>query len=168
MTRAVSGEMPFVVHGHSGYLILPIFLIPGVTFAAFGYFKDTLPEFCIQNAEKVVALSAGITLLLAVVAVFQRSRFIEVGAESFRYHSWLTDRTISVRQITAATFETELSGGADNHMTEDYLTLWAGDDELLRVSPHRWPREGLREVLSRLRAASVRMDRDVERYISTR
>jgi hypothetical protein len=168
MTPAIPGENPFVVHGHSGYLIVPIFIIPAVTSAAFGYFRETLPEFCIQNAEKVVAMAAALTLLLAVVAIFQRSRRIEVIADRLRYYSWLTDRTINVGQITAATFETELSGGDDYHMTEDYLTLWAGDDQLLRLSPQRWPREGLREILLRLRAMSVRMDRDVERYINVR
>lgn len=168
MPPAVSGETPFIVHGHSGYLIVPILLIPAVTFAAFGYFSDTLPEFCIQNAEKVMAVSAGLTLLLVIVAVFQRSRVIELGRDRLRYRSWLTDRTMNVSQITAATFETELSGGADNHMTEDYLTLWGGDEKLLRLSPQRWPRDGVREILSRLRAASVRMDRDVERYINVR
>jgi hypothetical protein len=160
---------PLVVKGHSGYLFVPIVFIPAIAVTAFTYYRDNLPSFCIENADKVLALTGILTLALVVVALFQRSRRVELRGEDLHYHSWITDRTLRTKSITAVTFETEISGGESQSVTEHYLTLWSGDDEILRFNSQRWPHAGLRALLYALRERrpAIRMDLAVERYIGS-
>lgn len=157
-----------VVQGHSGYLFVPALFIPLATYVAFAHYRDSLPEFCIENAEKVIGLAALVTLALAAAALFLRSRRVELHGDRLRYRSWVTDRTVAVAEITAVTLETELSGGAESHMVEHFLTLWSGDDARLRFNIARWPRDGLQDLLRALQARhpALRLDVAVERYIS--
>lgn len=158
-----------VVRGHSGYLIVPIVLVPALTAAAFTYFRDRLPEFCVENAAAVFAIVGALTLALAGVALFQRARRVELRAGRLSYHSWLGDRTIATDAITAATLETEVSGGAEHTLTESYLTLWSGGEIVARFSPQRWPEAGLRSLVVALQRArpSMQIDRAVLRSIES-
>jgi hypothetical protein len=158
-----------VVQGHSGYLFVPIVFIPAIAVGAFTYYRDNLPSFCIENADKVLALTGIVTLALIVAALFMRSRRVELRGGELHYHSWITDRTLRTEAITAVTFETEISGGESQSLTEHYLTLWSDTDTLLRFNFQRWPRTGLRALLNALRERqpSLRMDLAVERYLSS-
>lgn len=156
-----------VVKGHSGYLFVPVVFIPAIAVGAFTFYRDNLPSFCIENADKVFALTGLVTLALIVAALFLRSRRVELRGGELRYHSWITDRTLRTEAITAVTFETEISGGESQSLTEHYLTLWSGTDTVLRFNSQRWPHSGLCALLNALQARqpSIRMDLAVERYL---
>ena len=163
-------QTPLVIRGNSGHLIVPIVAIPAAAAAAFGYYRDHLPEFCLENAEKVIGIAAALTLALILVARFLKSRYVVVTGDQLRYRSWFTDRTVPATAISAATFETEISGGSDNGSVEHYLTLWQGHEVALKFNSRLWPRTELGELLRRLKrsAPSVRVDLAVERYAAQR
>lgn len=162
---AIHGSL--IVKGHSGYLVVPILAVPVITAAAFTYYRDHLPEFCLQNAEAVIASSALFTLALAGLALFRKARHVDLRNNELRYHSWITDKTVRLSNISAVTFEAEVSGGADQTVIEHYLSLWSKDEQLLRFNASLWPREDMRKLLHRIKELEpgVRMDRDVDRYI---
>jgi hypothetical protein len=111
--------------------------------------------------------SGALTLALVIVAWFRRSRTVTFTSGWLRYRSWLTDTTIAVSRITNATFDTELSGG-DQTLTEHYLSLWSGDDLLLRFNAGSWPRDGLAALLRAIQQdnPAARLDHAVERYVT--
>lgn len=162
----MTSTSPYVVKGRSGYLIVPIVAIPVTTLGAFMYYGDALPDFCVQNAEKVAGLAALFTLVLVVVALFRRSRSVEVRGDALRYRSWLTDHTVRLGAISAVTFETEISGDSDQSTIQHYLSFWSGNDLLLRFDSSLWPRGGLSALVQRVRQSNpaARLDRDVEIY----
>lgn len=166
-TSAAAIRSSVVVNGHSGFMIVPIAAIPAATFAAFTYYREHLPSFCLENAEKIIAASGLLTLVLIVAALFMRSRRVEVQGDRLYYHSWFTDRKVRIESVTAVTFETEISGGDDRTLTEHFLTLWSGDDVAMRFNVQRWPRDGLRQLLRTLRERrpAIRFDLAVDRYI---
>lgn len=157
-----------VIKGHSGHLVVPIVIIPVVAVTAFTYYRERLPSFCVENGAKVIAVSTLLTLMLAVAAWFLRSRRVELHGDRLHYHSWITDRTLRIEDVTAVTFETEISGGDGHDVIERCLTLWSGADARLRFSTQRWPQGGLRRLLCALheRRPSIHLDLDVERYIA--
>lgn len=163
----MSSEQAFVVRGESGHLMVPIVAIPVITVGAFTYFRDRLPEFCLQNAEKVIAIAALFTLVLAVVAWFRKSRDVTYALGQLRYRSWLTQKAIAVSRISNITFETELAGSGDQTVTEHYLSLWSGDDVLLRFNSQLWPQKGLAAIVRRIQREhpALRTDRAVDKYI---
>jgi hypothetical protein len=157
-----------VVKGHSGYLIVPIVAIPLVTGAAFFHFRDNLPAFCVENAEKVIGLSGLITLILIVVAIFQRSRSVEARGNQLRYRSWFQDRTVNTATITGVTLETEVSASEDTTSVEHYLSLWCGNRVVLKFNARLWPQPGMNILLRWLKqkVPGLRIDRSAERYMS--
>lgn len=161
---------PLVVKGKSGHLAVPILAISAITVGAFTYFRNHLPEFCIQNAEKILLTSILLTLILVAVAWFRRTRRVEYVSGHLRYRSWITDKTMAATAITAATFETELSGGGEQTTTEHYLSLWSGDEAVLRFNTQLWPHDGMVALLRALREHNpmMRLDRDVEQYAEAR
>lgn len=164
--RFMTPQGPLIVRGTSGHLIVPIVAVPAIAVGAFTYFRDSLPEFCIENAGKILGTAALLTLVLAGVAWFRRTRRVEYAAGQLRYHSWLTDRAVPATAISAATFETELSGSGDQTTTEHYLSLWSGNVAALRFHTQLWPRDGMAALLRALREhhPALRLDRDVEEY----
>jgi hypothetical protein len=163
----MSSEQAFVVRAESGYLTVPIVAIPVITIGAFTYFRDHLPEFCLQNAEKVIAIAALLTLVLAMVAWFRKSRNVAYASGQLRYQSWLTKKAIAVSHISNITFETELSGSGDQTVTEHYLSLWSGNDVLLRFNSQLWPQKGLAAIVRAIQREhpAVRTDHAVDKYI---
>lgn len=161
---------PLLVRGKSGHLIVPIVALPAITIAAFTYFRSHLPGFCVENAEKVMLTSGLLTIGLVAVAWFRRSRRIECLAGQLRYRSWLTDKVVGAAQISAATFETEISGSADQAVAEHYLSLWSGDEPVLRLNTQLWPRDGMAALLRALREhnPALRLDLAVERYVGNK
>ena len=161
---------PFVIRGQSGFLAIPIVGIPALTLAAFTYYREHLPDFCLDNAGKVIGLSALVTVGLLLVAAFLRSRRVEVDDDSIRYHSWLTDLTLPAVAISAVTFETEVSEGSDGASVSRYLTLWSGDEIALKLNSVFWPPAGMAGLLDRLResAPGLRMDLSVERFMGVK
>lgn len=159
---------PLSTHGQSGHLIVPIVAIPAITIGAFTYFRDHLPEFCVQNAEKVIGIAGLLTLVLLLVAWFRRSRTVAFAAGHLRYHSWITEKSIAASQVTNMTFETELSGSADQATTEHYLSLWSGNDLLVRFNSAHWPRNGLAPILRAIQQhnPNARIDRAVDQYMA--
>lgn len=157
----------FVVRSQSGFLIIPIIGIPGLTAVAFTYYRENLPEFCLENAEMVVAVSGMFTLALIVAAGFLKSRHIEIRGDRLLYRSWLSERTLYAPMISAVTLETEVSGGSDNTSVSHYLTVWSGDEVALKFNSLLWPRDGMGRMLRWLkeRIPEVRMDLAVERYM---
>lgn len=157
---------PLIVKGTTGHLVVPIVGIPAITVGAFTYFRDHLPEFCIRNAEKILLTSALLTLALVGTAWFRRTRRIEFASGQLRYRSLISDKTVDATTINAATFDTELSGGGDQTITEHYLSLWSGDAAVLRFNASLWPRDGMAALLRALREhnPALRLDRDVEHY----
>lgn len=157
------------VRGRSGHLIVPIVGIPAITIAAFTYFRDHLPEFCLENAEKVIASAALLTLALSVVAWFRAARQVSFEAGLVHYRSWVSDRTIAASRISNVTFETEVSPGPDQTVTEHYLSLWSGNDRLLRFNSALWPREGMARILGAIQQhnPATRFDHAVDRYITS-
>lgn len=155
-------------HGQSGHLIVPVVAIPTITIGAFTYFRDHLPEFCVQNAEKVIGTAFLLTLAFLLVAWFRRSRTVAFAAGQLRYHSWLTDKSIAASQVTNMTFETELSGSADQTTTEHYLSLWSGNDLLVRFNSAHWPQDGLAPILRAIQQhnPTARIDRSVDKYMA--
>jgi hypothetical protein len=168
--RSVISHSALVVRGTSGYLAVPIIAIPAIAIGAFTYFRSHLPEFCIQNAEKILLTSALLTLALVGVAWFRRTRRIEYLSGQLRYRSWITDKAVAAAQISAATFETEISGSGDQTTTEHYLSLWSGNEAILRFNSQLWPRDGMAALLRSLREQNpkLRLDRDVEQYAGLR
>lgn len=156
-------------HGQSGHLIVPIVAIPIITIGAFTYFRDHLPGFCVQNAEKVIGIAVLLTLVFLLVAWFRRSRTVAFAAGQLRYHSWLTEKSIAASQVTSMTFETELSGSADQTTTDHYLSLWSGNDLLVRFNSAHWPRDGLAPILRAIQQhnPTARIDRAVDKYMAT-
>lgn len=157
-----------VVRGHSGYLIVPIVAIPATAVAAFTYYRDSLPSFCLENAEKVIGTVALLTLVLVVMAAFLKGRRVEGRGHQLHYHSWLQDRTVSLVTISAVTFETEVATSPDSTDVEHYLSLWCGEEIALKFNSRLWPRSGLSQLLWWLkeRVPTLRMDLAVERYMS--
>lgn len=165
---AMTAQEPIVVRGHSGYLIVPILAIPAATATAFTYYRDHLPSFCLENAEKVIGIAALLTLVLMAVAAFQKSRRVEARRNQLLYRSWLHDRTLNAETISAVTFETEVAPGSDTTNIEHYLTLWCGDEIALKFNSRLWPQAGMSQLLYWLkeRVPSLRTDLTVERYMS--
>jgi hypothetical protein len=166
MTMKVPAQI--VVRGHSGYLIVPIVAIPAATGTAFTYYRDNLPSFCLENAEKVIGTAALLTFVLMVVAAFLRARRVEGRGNQLHYHSWLQDRAVSAATISAVTFETEVAVGSDNDNIEHYLSLWCGKEVALKFNSRLWPQSGMSQLLRWLkeRVPALRMDLAVERYMS--
>lgn len=164
----MSSGQSLSTHGQSGHLIVPIVAIPAITIGAFTYFRDHLPEFCVQNAEKVIGIAVLLTLVLSLVTLFRRSRKVAFAAGHLRYHSWLTDKSIAASRVTNITFETELSGSADQATTDHYLSLWSGNDLLVRFNSAHWPRAGLAPILRAIQQnnPAVRIDRAVDEYLA--
>lgn len=157
-----------VVRGHSGYLIVPIVAIPSAAVIAFTYYRDNLPSFCVENAEKVIGTAVLLTLVLIVVAAFLRGRRVEGRRNQLHYHSWLQHRTLNTAMISAVTFETEISGSSDSANIEHYLSLWCGKEVALKFNSRLWPQSGMSQLLRWLkeRVPTLRMDLAVERYMS--
>lgn len=155
-------------HGQSGHLIVPIVAIPAITIGAFTYFRDHLPEFCVQSAAKVIGTAVLLTLAFMLVAWFRRSRTVAFAAGQLRYHSWLTDKSIAASQVTNMTFETEVYGSEDQITTEHYLSLWSGDALLVRFNSAHWPRHGLAPILRVIQQhnPATRIDRAVDKYLA--
>lgn len=150
-------------------MIVPIVGIPAITIGAFTYFRDHLPEFCLENAEKVITSAALLTLALSIVAWFRITRQVSFEAGLVRYRSWVSDRTIAASQVSNVTFETEVSAGSDQTVTEHYLSLWSGNAQLLRFNSALWPREGLARILRAIQQhnPATRFDRAVDKYITS-
>jgi hypothetical protein len=160
--------MSLVVRGHSGHLIVPIIGIPALTLGAFTYYRDTLPDFCMENAEKIIGLAALLVAALCIAALFRKSRSVELRGDRLIYKSWLGTRTVPLSTLSAVTFETEVSGHAEQTTTEHYLSLWSGNKVLLRFNRDLWPAQGLRDLLARLqeRAPAVQLDRAVRAAVA--
>lgn len=161
---------PLVVRGKSGHLIVPIVGIPAITIAASTYYRSHLPDFCVQNEEKIMLISGLLTFGLVVAAWFRTSRRLECLAGQIRYRSWLTDKIVAAAQISAATFETEISGSADQNLTEHCLALWSGHEPVLRFNTALWPSDGMAALLRALREynPALRLDLAVERYVENK
>lgn len=161
---------PIVIRGQSGYLIVPILAVPAATAVAFGLYREHLPTFCLDNAEKVIGLAALFTLALTVTAAFLRGRRLEARGGQLRYRSWLQDRLVDASSLSAVTFESEAGGGADETHVEHYLSLWNGDKVVLRFNRRLWPDAGMRQLLHwlRTRCPALHMDAAVERYLRQR
>lgn len=144
----------------------PIVAIPARALGAFVYFRDHLPEFCIQNAQKILITSALLTLALLGLAWFRATRRVEYVSGHLRYRSWVTDKTVAATTISAATLDTELSGKGNQTRTEHYLSLRSGNDIVLRFNLQLWPRDGLAALLHALREhnPALRLDHAVEQY----
>ncbi|HYE93749.1 MAG TPA: hypothetical protein VEA38_22140 [Terriglobales bacterium] len=152
--------------GEAGYLIVPILVIPAAAATAFTYFRETLPDFCLQNAEKVLAIAGVLTAALCALALFRKSRRVELRNGWLGYRSWFTHVSVPVTTVTALTLETEAASG-DQVGVDHYLTVWAADTEVMRLDTALWPKEGLTELARALRRRlpTLRLDRDVEAYI---
>lgn len=161
---------PLVVKGTSGHLAVPIVAIPAIAVGAFTYYRDHLPDFCVQNAEKILLTSALLALVLVGVAWFRTTRRVEYASGQIRYRSWITQKTVAATTVNAVTFETELSGSNDQVTMERYLTLWSGDETVLRFNSQLWPRDGMAALLRALRERNptLRLDRAVEQYAAAR
>lgn len=155
-----------VVRGTSGHLAVPIIAIPAIAIGAFTYFRSHLPEFCIRNAEAILLSTALLTLALAGVAWFRRTRRVECLSGQLRYRSWITDKAVAATRIDAATLETEVWGNGDQISSEQYLSLWSGNEAVFRFNSQLWPRDGMATLLRYLRERNpkLRLDRDVEQY----
>lgn len=164
-----SGAAPpsLVVRGHAGYLIVPILLIPSIAFGMAVYFRGQQSPLPAANAEKIVATACALALILAIVALFLRSRWIELSGGQLHYHSWFTDRRFGTDLVTAISFESDLSGSGDQTLIENHIALWSGNDPLVRLNLQRWPRDGLRALLSAIKRSnpSIRIDRAVENHL---
>lgn len=160
---------PLIVTGHSGYLAVPIIAIPTITLGAFTHFRDTLPDFCLQNAEKVIAISTVLTLILAAVALFRRNRYVALRGELIEYGSWLTSKAVQASALSAVTFETEVAAGSDQTTVEHFLSLWAGHELAMRFNTSLWPRSGLATLVYRISSLnpSIRLDRAVDQYVAS-
>lgn len=165
----MSSEREMVVRAESGHLVVLIVAIPVITIGAFTYFRDHLPEFCLENAEKVIALAALLTLALTMLAGFRKSRSVSYASGQLRYQSWLTKKAMSVGHISNITFETELSVSGDQTLTEHYLSLWSGNEVLLRFNSQLWPQKGLVAIVRAIQREhpAVRTDHAVDQYIDT-
>lgn len=163
----IQPQPTLVVRGLAGYLVVPIVAIPALAVGAFGYYRDHLPEFCIENAEKVIGIALALTAVLVVAALFLRARRLEVRGGQLRYRSWLTDRTLPAASISAVTFETEVSGGPDNANVQHYLSLWSGERVVLKFNSVLWRRAELARLLRWLNdtVPGIRLDLAVERYM---
>lgn len=156
----------FVISGRSGYMAVPIVLLPLLTAGAYLHFRASLPEFCQRNAEMVIATVAGLTGVLLLVAAFLRGRRLEVGPETLRYRSWFGERVLAIAELSQLTFETEVSGSNDDVRVQHFLALWAGDRARLKFNTQYWARDDLQRLITHLRARqpTLQLDRDVERY----
>lgn len=162
-------DRPLTVTGHSGYLAVPIIAIPALTLGAFTHFRSTLPDFCLQNAEKVIAISASLTFILAAVALFRRNRHVSLRGGLVEYRSWVTSKSIQASALSAVTFETEVTASSDQTTVEHFLSLWSGHDLAMRFNTSLWPRSGLATLITRVSSLnpSIRLDRAVDKYIAS-
>ncbi len=158
----------FVIRGKSGHLIVPILAIPTLVILAFGYYREHLPEFCLENAEKVMGVAGLFTLLLILAAMFLKNRRVEVQGDRLRYRSWWSDRTIQSHTVTAVSFETETTEDDDGSHTEHYLSLWREKEPVLRFNTRLWASSDLIQVLNWLKKnnPAIRLDLAVERYLA--
>lgn len=166
----MSSDRALLIRGTSGHLAVPITALPVIAIGSFTYFRDVLPGFCIQNAGKIFLATALLTSTLIAMAWFRKTRRIEYRSGQLRYRSWITDKTVAAAQLTAATFETELSGSDDQTTTEHYLSLWRGNEAVLRFNSRLWPRDDMTALLRALRETNpaLRLDRDVAEYAGVR
>jgi len=155
------------VQGHSGYLAVPIFLIPALAFVAFFYFSDNLPEFCLTNANMVLLTIGGVVAVLLLMAAYLRTRRLQLQNGMLSYVSWFRRTAFGVAVITDMTVETEAAVSSDSApYTSHHLTFWRGDEELLRLNLDYWRGEPLRQLVHQLvqMNPAIKSDRDVRRY----
>jgi len=154
------------VTGSSGPLWVPIFFLPAIALGAGAYFRDTLPDFCVRNAEAILLTVAGLVGVLMLTAAFLRTRRLEITDGVLRYASWLSRREVEAQALTDLTFETLVTEDDSSAYTMEYLTLWRGDAQALKLNLLYWDKEQLRDLVRRLveRVPALRVDRDVRRF----
>lgn len=156
---------PFAVQGRSGYLIVPVVLVPMCAVGAPLYYKDTLPEFCVENAVKVLLAAAGFEAVLLATAAFLAGRRMVLHGATLSLHSWFSCREIAVAAISELTLQTEHSVDS---ASIDYLVFWGASGQLLRINPVYWDREALSAFVDQVGRINpqIRVARDVWRYLT--
>jgi len=154
------------VTGSSGPLWVPILFLPALTLGAGAYYRDTLPDFCVRNAEAILATIGAVVGVMVLVALFLRARRLEFTGGVLRYASWLSRREVEAQALTDVTFETLVTEDDSSAYTMEYLTLWRGDAQVLKLNLLYWDKAQLRDLVRRLveRVPALRLDRDVRRF----
>ncbi|MBW3600328.1 MAG: hypothetical protein KY475_24050 [Planctomycetes bacterium] len=154
-----------IVQGRAGYLLVPIVVIAACAIGAPLYYKDSLPDFCIENAVKVLATAAAVEAALLVSAAFLAGRRIILQGPKLYYRSWLARREIDVSEISDLSLETDHS--VDSASTS-YIVLWSAGGPLLRLNPLLWDRPALAVLLQKIseRNPRIQVAREVRPYVS--
>lgn len=158
-------QRSITVDGRGGLLFVPFIIIAACAIGAPMYYSDVLPEFCVQNAEKVIATVVAFEFGLLLGVAFLRGRKIILNENVLMYSSWFSDARIRVDTLTDLTLQADHSHDSG---TTYYLTFWRATESVLRINPLFWDRASLSVLLRQLieRRPAIHVSPEVRPYLA--
>lgn len=160
-------SISLTVRGQGAHMIVPMLIIGSAALVGPLYYRDHLPEYCIENANVILGFVALIEIAFAVTGFFLSSRSICLSGRTVWYETWFTRRMFDAGSFTHVTLETDTQVFSDSFNTSHYLTLWTSSGDALRLNTMLWNRKGLSAFVGVLASMNpaLRVDRDAEPYL---
>lgn len=138
---------PLVVEGRATYLLVAMAVIALCAVGAPLYYRETLPDFCVENAYLVLLTTAAVELLLLTYAAFVAARRMLLEGSTLSYVTWFTERHIPLHSLTEVVVRKEYEPDA---APTTYIVFRGAAGVLLRVNPMFWDRAAFAVLLDRI------------------